>query len=113
LIAGLVRDPQFGAVRDAGRRGVLAEASATSGSVVPVSEVGTKRRSSTTCAYGALLGGFSGEPLSTRTSSSGAHRIMRLAADRGVVAVDVNPLVVVDGRPVRSAARRDRSERGT
>jgi acetyltransferase len=102
LIAGVVRDPQFGPCVMLGVGGVLAEAL---GDVafrrVPlqrddahelVDDLATQR----------LLGEFRGEPAVDRDALAGVLLgLSRLADARDDVAsVDVNPLVVVDGLPV-------------
>ena len=102
LIAGLVRDPQFGPCVMLGVGGVLAEAIGDVGfRVVPVSEVDAATLVDD-LRLQALLGEFRGEPPVDRDILVGVLTgLSRLAVDRpDVVAVDVNPLIVVDGRPV-------------
>ena len=102
LIAGLVRDPQFGPCVMLGIGGVLAEAIGDVGfRVVPVSEVDAENLVDD-LRLQTLLGEFRGEPAVDRdVLVSVLTGLSRLAIDRpDVVAVDVNPLIVVDGRPV-------------
>jgi acetyl-CoA synthetase (ADP-forming) len=102
LIAGLVRDPQFGMNVMVGIGGILAEAV---GDVVfcpvPVSAVDAEDMIDGLGAQ-ALLGPFRGEPPVDR------HRLADVltglsdlaVARPDVVSADLNPLIVVDGRPV-------------
>ena len=102
LIAGLVRDDQFGPAVMLGVGGVLAEAVRdVAFRLVPLSPVDADDLVDDLAAQ-ALLGPFRGEPSLDR----GAMRdlllgLSRLAeSDPSVRAVDVNPLLLVDGRPV-------------
>ena len=102
LIAGLHTDAQFGRCVMVGFGGILAEAIAdVAFRLVPlaridademIEELGTQ----------ALLGPFRGEPSVDRDAL--AATLLGLSAlavaDPEVVSVDVNPLIVVDGRPV-------------
>jgi acetyl-CoA synthetase (ADP-forming) len=102
LIAGLHTDAQFGRCVMVGFGGILAEAVAdVAFRLVPlervdademIEELGTR----------ALLGPFRGEPPVDRDAL--AATLLGLSAlavaDPEVVSVDVNPLIVVDGRPV-------------
>lgn len=102
LIAGLLTDPQFGPVVMLGVGGILAEAIAdVAFRLVPlgpgdaVSLVGDLRTS-------ALLGAFRGEPAVDRDAVA---RILEgldaLARQEPTVrSVDLNPLIIVDGRPI-------------
>jgi acyl-CoA synthetase (NDP forming) len=102
LIAGLVRDPQFGPCVMLGVGGVLAEA---------VGDVAFRLAPLTDLDAGdllddlatqKLLGLFRGEPAVDRSAVAATLvGLSRLAQDRpDVVAVDINPLIVVDGRPI-------------
>ena len=102
LIAGIVRDPQFGPCVMLGVGGVFAEAL---GDVVfaaaPLTQEDALRaigglRSS------KLLGAFRGEPAVDRAAlATVLVALGRLAVERpDVASVDVNPLIVRDGRPV-------------
>ena len=102
LIAGLVRDPQFGPCVMLGIGGVLAEAVAdVAFRLVPLSELDADELVDD-LATQTLLGPFRGEPEIDRGALRAvALGLSRLAVERpDVVAVDVNPLIVVDGRPV-------------
>jgi acetyl-CoA synthetase (ADP-forming) len=102
LIAGLVRDPQFGMNVMVGIGGVLAEAI---GDVVfcpvPVSAVDAEDMIDGLGTQ-ALLGPFRGEPpVDRRALVAVLKGLSDLAEARpNVVSADLNPLIVVDGRPV-------------
>jgi len=102
LIAGLVRDPQFGPCVMLGVGGVLTEAL---GDVafrrVPLSEVDADELIDELSTQ-KLLGAFRGEPAVDRAALRAALLgLSRLATERADVAsVDVNPLIVVNGKPV-------------
>jgi acetyl-CoA synthetase (ADP-forming) len=102
LIAGIHTDEQFGRTVMLGIGGILAEAIAdVAFRLVPLSAVdavdliedlGTQ----------ALLGPFRGEPAVDRDAL--VSTLLGLSAlaeqEQQIVSVDVNPLIVVDGRPV-------------
>lgn len=101
LIAGLVHDEQFGPCVMLGVGGVLAEAVAdVAFRLAPldridalelIGDLGTQ----------ALLGEFRGEPAVDRDALAGTLLALSAVADDPAVrAVDLNPLIVVDGRPV-------------
>ncbi len=102
LIAGLTTDPQFGLVAMLGVGGILAEAvrdvSFRLAPLQPVDaaemidDLETKR----------LFGEFRGEPAVDRDALiSTLIGLCRAGADlEGFVSADLNPLIVVDGRPV-------------
>lgn len=102
LIAGVHRDDQFGACVMLGVGGVLAEASADV--VFRLAPIGAVDAEEMIEELGAqpLLGPFRGEPPVDRTAVVevlvGLSRLADVRAD--AVAVDVNPLVIVDGRPI-------------
>lgn len=102
LIAGLQTDGQFGRCVMIGIGGVLAEALAdVAFRLVPIERVDAEDMIDQLRLQG-VLGKFRGEPpvdrgLVTRVLLG----LSELAtSDESVVAADVNPLVVVDGRPV-------------
>ena len=102
LIAGVARDPQFGASVMVGIGGVLAEALAdVAFRLVPVERVDAEEMLDDLGAR-RLFGPVRGEPPVDRDAVVDVLvALSRLAADRpDIVSVDVNPLVVVDGRPI-------------
>lgn len=102
LIAGLHTDAQFGSCVMVGLGGILAEAV---GDVVfrlvPISAVDADEMLDDLGTQ-AVLGEFRGEPTVDRSALRDVLLgLSRLAeSEPGIVAVDVNPLIVVDGRPV-------------
>lgn len=102
LIAGLHRDAQFGPCVMIGLGGVLAEALGdVSFRLVPVEPVDAEEMLDDLSAR-ALLGPFRGEPSVDRAAVIevvlGLSRLAEAHAE--IVSVDVNPLIVVDGKPV-------------
>jgi acyl-CoA synthetase (NDP forming) len=102
LIAGVVRDPQFGPCVMLGLGGVLAEAVGdVAFAAAPVT--GAEARHLVDGLRTArLLGPFRGEPAVDRDALAAVLVALgRLAVERpDVASVDVNPLVVRDGRPI-------------
>lgn len=102
LIAGVVRDPQFGATIMLGVGGVFAEAiSDAAFRLAPITRTDAldlidDLRSQT------LFGAFRGEvPIDRDAVADVLVALSGLAVDRpDVVSVDINPLVIADGRPV-------------
>jgi acetate---CoA ligase (ADP-forming) subunit beta len=102
LIAGVVRDPQFGPCVMVGIGGVLTEALAdVAFRLVPVERVDAEEMLDELGTQ-ALFGPVRGEPPVDRNAVVDVVlALSRLAAaEPQIVSVDVNPLVVVDGRPV-------------
>jgi succinyl-CoA synthetase beta subunit len=102
LIAGLSVDAQFGPTVVLGVGGILAEAVADAVvRLVPISEVDAEDMLDE-LATQALLGPFRGEPAVDRRAVAAVLLALSDAAERvpGLVAVDLNPLMVVDGEPV-------------
>ena len=102
LIAGLVRDPQFGMAVMLGVGGVLAEAVAdVAFRLVPLSPVDADELIDDLRTQ-RLLGAFRGEPPVDRDALVDVLVGLSAAAEArpDVVSADVNPLIVVDGRPV-------------
>jgi succinyl-CoA synthetase beta subunit len=102
LIAGLHDDPQFGRCVMVGLGGILAEAVGdVAFRLVPIEPVDVDEMLDDLGAQ-AILGEFRGEPPVDRTALGEVLLgLSHLAeSDPSVVAVDVNPLVVVEGRPV-------------
>jgi succinyl-CoA synthetase beta subunit len=102
LIAGLARDAQFGLNVMLGVGGILAE---VVGDVVfcpvPLEPVDAADLIDA-LATQALLGPFRGEPAVDRSSLSDVLLALSTLAERraDVVSVDLNPLIVVEGRPI-------------
>ena len=102
LIAGLHTDPQFGRCVMIGLGGILAEAVGdVAFRLVPIARVDAEEMLDE-LATQAVLGRFRGEPAVDRTVLTDVLLgLSELAeADRDIVSIDVNPLIVVDGRPV-------------
>jgi acetyl-CoA synthetase (ADP-forming) len=102
LIAGLSRDPQFGMTVMVGVGGILAEAVADVAiRLVPISRVDAEDMLDD-LATQALLGPFRGEPAVDRDAM--VDVLVGLSAtavaNPTLVSADLNPLIVVEGRPV-------------
>jgi acetyl-CoA synthetase (ADP-forming) len=102
LIAGLHDDPQFGMTVMLGVGGILAEAVAdVAFRLVPIDRVDAEEMIDDLDLQ-ALLGPFRGEPAVDR--SAVADVLLGLSSAAGerpdIASADVNPLLVVDGRPV-------------
>jgi acetyl-CoA synthetase (ADP-forming) len=102
LIAGLVRDPQFGPAVMLGVGGILAEAVAdVAFRLVPLTRLDAHDLVDD-LATQALLGPFRGEPPVDREALAdvlcGLSALAEARPD--VVSVDLNPLIVAGGRPV-------------
>ncbi len=102
LIAGLHADPQFGMTVMVGVGGILAEAIRdVSFRLAPITELDAAEMIADLRTQ-ALLGEFRGEPAIDRGALVGTLVALgRLGAGRGDLAsVDLNPLIISDGRPV-------------
>ncbi len=102
LIAGLVRDPQFGMAVMLGVGGILAEAVAdVAFRLVPLDRVDAEELIDD-LATQKLLGAFRGEPPVDREALVDVLVGLAAAAEANpdLVSADLNPLIVVDGRPV-------------
>jgi acetate---CoA ligase (ADP-forming) subunit beta len=102
LIAGLHEDAQFGMTVMVGVGGILAEAVAdVSFRLVPITRVDAEEMIDD-LALQALLGPFRGEPAVDRSAVADVLVALSGAAEQrdDVVSADLNPLLVVDGRPV-------------
>ena len=102
LIAGVVRDPQFGPCVMLGVGGILAEAVAdVAFRVVPLTRLDAEELIEDLRTQ-ALLGPFRGEPPVDRARL--VDVLVGLSAlaesDPTIASVDVNPLIVADGVPV-------------
>jgi len=102
LIAGLHRDAQFGMTVMLGVGGVLTEALAdVAFRLVPITRVDALEMIDD-LATQALLGEVRGEPAVDRDALADVLVGLSHAAeaDATIVSADLNPLIVVDGRPV-------------
>jgi acetyl-CoA synthetase (ADP-forming) len=102
LIVGLNRDEQFGLTVLLGIGGVLAEAiSDVAIRLVPIDEQDAAEMIDDLAA-GALLDEFRGEPAVDRAELAAVLLALSSAATArpDLVAADVNPLLIVDGRPI-------------
>lgn len=102
LIAGLADDPQFGMTVMLGVGGILAEAVAdVSIRLVPIDRVDAAEMIDN-LATQKLLGPFRGEPAVDREALIDVLVGLSAAAvaEPGIRSADLNPLIVVDGRPV-------------
>ena len=101
LIAGLVRDPQFGPCVMLGVGGVLAEAVAdVAFRLAPLERLDAHELIDNLGAQ-VLLGPFRGQPAVDRdVLADTLCALGDLAGDPTITSIDLNPLIVVDGRPV-------------
>ena len=102
LVAGMMRDPQFGPCVMVGFGGVLTEAVADVAFVpVPLDALDAAEAIESLTTQ-ALLGPVRGEPAVDRDVLAAVLLgLGALAESRpDILSVDVNPLIVVDGRPV-------------
>ena len=102
LIAGLNNDPQFGLTIMLGIGGILAEAIRdVTFRLVPITEIDAAEMIDD-LATQRLLGEFRGEPEVDRGALISA--LVALAAvgqqEDGIVSLDLNPLIIVDGSPM-------------
>jgi succinyl-CoA synthetase beta subunit len=114
LIAGVTVDAQFGPTVVLGVGGILAEAVADAVvRLVPIREVDAEDMLDD-LATQALLGPFRGEPAVDRRAVVAVLLALSEAAERvpGLTAVDLNPLMIVDGRPVAVDALVELAEPG-
>ena len=101
LIAGLVRDEQFGPCVMLGLGGILAEAVADVAFRLAPLEHGDALALIDDLGAQSLLGEFRGEPAVAREALADTlMALSRIAADSDIRSVDLNPLIVVEGRPV-------------
>ena len=102
LIAGLATDPQFGLTVMLGVGGILAEAIRdVTFRLTPIERVDADEMIDD-LATQRLLGEFRGEPAVDRAALAQAvEALARVGTEvPGVVSADLNPLIVVGGRPV-------------
>jgi len=102
LVAGMMRDPQFGPCVMVGFGGVLTEAVADVAFVPVPLDALDAAEAIESLATQALLGPVRGEPPVDRNALAAVLLgLGALAESRpDILSVDVNPLIVVDGRPV-------------
>lgn len=102
LIAGLHRDEQFGMTVMLGIGGILAEAVAdVSFRLVPIARVDAEEMIGDLSTQ-SLLGPVRGEPAVDRAALAEVLLGLSAAAeaDARILSADLNPMIVVDGRPV-------------
>lgn len=101
LIAGMARDPQFGACVMLGSGGVLAEALANVAfRLAPISRLDAHELIRD-LHIEKILGPFRGQPAVDRESLVDTLcGLSDLASDPSIASVDLNPMIVVDGFPV-------------
>jgi len=102
LIAGVVRDPQFGPAVMLGLGGVLAEAIGdVAFRLAPLTRLDADELVEDLVAQ-RVFGPFRGEPAVDHDALAAVLLgLSRLAVERADVAsVDINPLIVCDGRPI-------------
>ncbi len=101
LIAGLVRDPQFGPCVMLGVGGVLAEAVAdVAFRLAPLERLDAYELIDDLGAQ-TLLGPFRGQPAVDRDALVDTLCALGdLAGNPAIASIDLNPLIVVDGQPV-------------
>jgi succinyl-CoA synthetase beta subunit len=101
LIAGVVRDPQFGPCVMVGIGGVLAEAVAdVSFALCPLGPADAEAMIEALSSQ-AVLGPVRGEPALDRAQLVDLLvGLSQVAADPGVLSVDLNPLIISDGVPL-------------
>ena len=102
LIAGLVRDPQFGPCVMLGLGGIFAEAVGDVAFAVAPLAKGDAEDLIAALTYGKLLGAFRGEPaVDRRKLADVLEALGRLGASRpDIRSIDVNPLIVAGDTPV-------------
>jgi acyl-CoA synthetase (NDP forming) len=102
LIAGLADDPTFGMTVVVGVGGILAEAvKDVSIRLVPIERVDAEDMIDE-LATQALLGAFRGEPPVDRDALVDILLGLSRAAEAepSIASADLNPLIIVDGRPI-------------
>ena len=101
LIAGLMRDPQFGPCVMLGVGGVLAEAVAdVAFRLAPLERLDAHDLIDDLGAQ-TLLGPFRGQPAVDRdVLADTLCALSDLAGDPSIASIDLNPLIVVEGQPI-------------
>jgi acetyl-CoA synthetase (ADP-forming) len=102
LIAGLVRDPQFGPCVMLGLGGIFAEAIGDVAFAVAPLAKGDAEDLIDALQYKNILGAFRGEPAVDRKKLGAVLEALgRLGAERAdIVSIDVNPLILAGDTPV-------------
>ena len=102
LIAGLLTDPQFGPVVMLGIGGIFAEALGDVAFRLVPFDLDEARSLLDDLSLQSILGPFRGEPAVDRDAVARVLvALAEVAADEpDVVSVDLNPLIIVDGRPI-------------
>jgi len=102
LIAGLTTDPRFGLVVMLGVGGILAEAVADVVFRLAPIEPADAAEMIADLSFQKLLGEFRGEPPVDRDSLAATLTALCsiTESEAGLVSADINPLIIVDGRPV-------------
>jgi ATP-grasp domain len=102
LIAGGLRDPQFGPLVSIGLGGVAAEVFHDVAFVLAPPEPGELERAIATLRCAPLLDGFRGKPALDRAALQSIVDAIAnlLLEDESVVEVDCNPVLVSAGRPL-------------
>ena len=105
VIAGVVRDPQFGPCVMFGFGGILAEAIAdVEFRLAPITSYDSKDLISSLKTNG-LLKEFRGEKaLDVDATIDLLIKLGELAEDEQILSIDLNPLIIVDGSPIAADA---------
>ena len=105
VIAGVVRDPQFGPCVMFGFGGILAEAIAdVEFRLAPITSYDAKDLISSLKTNG-LLKEFRGEKaLDVDATIDLLIKLGELAEDEQILSIDLNPLIIVDGSPIAADA---------
>jgi acetate---CoA ligase (ADP-forming) subunit beta len=115
VIAGLVRDAQFGPCVMFGLGGIFAEALDDVAFAAAPLAPGDAEDLIGALAHQKLLGAFRGEPAVDRDALARVlEGLARIGVERpDVRSIDLNPLILVDGRPVVADALVELSESGS
>jgi acetyltransferase len=102
LIAGLIHDPQFGPCVMLGLGGIFAEVLSDVAFAVAPLGPGDAERLMDSLDHGSFLDAFRGEPpVERRALAAILDNLGHIGIDRpDVLSIDINPLIISDGRPV-------------
>jgi acetyl-CoA synthetase (ADP-forming) len=102
LIAGLARDPVFGACVMLGLGGIFAEVVGDAAFAVAPLRDGDAEELIDALEYGTLLGAFRGEPAVDRAKLAHVLETLgRLGAERADIrSIDINPLIISGDAPI-------------